>query len=205
MAAPGKILLMKVGHHAILYLAFSFLPCGFGATNLYWCRRPSQQRTSISHVSRRSRSLLSLAYKLDPCPWIGLWILLPDPIFPDFRFLLRFPAANNTKVLFQLPHVPVGDRMLFKHNRKYYSVLQGGMGVELALLEVCGVLLGTPEVSLDLFFPNRRTESSNSNISRISLTPTTSYVSRRCMVRTSISRLFRCWLRDLGFLVLFSS
>ena len=52
-------------------------------------------------------------------------------------------------------------------------------------------------------FPNRRTESSNSNISRSSLTPTTSYVSRRCMVRTSISRLFRCWLRDLGFLVLF--
>ena len=54
-------------------------------------------------------------------------------------------------------------------------------------------------VSLDLFSPNRRTESSNSNISRSSLTPTTSYVSRRCMERTSISRLFRCWLRELCF------
>ena len=51
-------------------------------------------------------------------------------------------------------------------------------------------------------FPNKRTECSNSNISRSSLTTTTSYVSRRCMERTSISRLFRCWLRDLGFLVL---
>ena len=51
-------------------------------------------------------------------------------------------------------------------------------------------------------FPNKRTECWNSNISRSSLTTTTSYVSRRCMERTSISRLFRCWLRDLGFLVL---
>ena len=30
--APGKILLMNVGAHATLYLAFSFLPYGFGAT-----------------------------------------------------------------------------------------------------------------------------------------------------------------------------
>ena len=34
--------------------------------------------------------------------------------FPDLRCFLRFPAANNTKVLFQFPHVPVGDRMLFQ-------------------------------------------------------------------------------------------
>ena len=52
--------------------------------------------------------------------------------------------------------------------------------------------------SLDLFSPNRRRESSNSNISRSSLTPTTFYVSRRCMERMSIFRLFRCWLRDFG-------
>ena len=31
--APGKILLMFVGAHARHFLAFSFLPCGFGATN----------------------------------------------------------------------------------------------------------------------------------------------------------------------------
>ena len=51
------------------------------------------------------------------------------------------------------------------------------------------------------FFPRRRTESSNSHISGSSLTTTTSCVSRRCMERTSISRLFRCWLRSLGFLL----
>ena len=65
------------------------------------------------------------------------------------------------------------------------------------------MVLGTPEVSLDLFFQTKKTETSNSNISRSSLTPTTFYVSRRYMVRTSIFRLFRCWLHDLPFLVLF--
>ena len=38
-------------------------------------------------------------------------------------------------------------------------------------------------------------------ISQEALTSTTSYVSRRCMERMSISRLFRCWLCGLGFLV----
>ena len=32
-SSPGKILLMNGSAHAIHYLAFSFLPCGFGATN----------------------------------------------------------------------------------------------------------------------------------------------------------------------------
>ena len=81
---------------------------------------------------------------------------------------------NNNEALFQLPHVPVGDTMPFNHHTKYYSVLQVGMDVAFPLLEVCGVLLGTPGGLLDLFSPNRRTESSNSNISRSSLTPTTS-------------------------------
>ena len=60
---------------------------------------------------------------------------LVDPFsrsdFPDFRCLLKFPAANNNKVLFQLPLVPVGDRTLFKHNRRHCNVLQGGMDVAL--------------------------------------------------------------------------
>ena len=80
---------------------------------------------------------------------------LQDLIFPDLRSLLKFLATDNNKALFQLPHVPVGDRILFKHHRKYYSVLQDGMDVVLSFLEVCGVLLGKPEVSLDLFLPNR--------------------------------------------------
>ena len=50
-------------------------------------------------------------------------------------------------------------------------------------------------------FPHRETGSSNSNISGSSLTTTTCYVSRRFTERTNISKLSRCWLRDLGFLV----
>ena len=120
-------------------------------------------------------------------------------IIPDLRSLLKFPATISDEALFQLLHVPVGNRILLKHHRKYYSVLQGGMDVAPSFPEVCGVLLGTPGVSMDLLFPNRRTESSNSNISRSSLTPTTSYVPRRCMGRTSLSMLFRCWLRGFVF------
>ena len=45
--APGKILLMNVGAHAMHYLVSSFLPCGFGATSPYWFRRPNQRRTLI--------------------------------------------------------------------------------------------------------------------------------------------------------------
>ena len=52
-----------MGTHAIFYLAFSFLLCGFYATNVYWCRRPSQQRISTSHVLRRSLSVMPHAYK----------------------------------------------------------------------------------------------------------------------------------------------
>ena len=87
-------------------------------------------------------------------------------------------------------------------SRSYNNVLKGGMDVALSFPKACDdVLLGTPGVSLDLFSSNRRTESSNSDISRDSLTPTTFYVSKRCMERTSIFRLFRCWLRDFGSLV----
>ena len=125
-----------------------------------------------------------------------MYILLQALIIPDLRFLLMFPATNNSEALFQLPHVPVGDRILVKHHRRYYSVLQGGMDVAPSFPKACDVSLGTAGVSLDLCSPKRKTEFSNSNISRSTLTPTTSYVSRRCMERTSIFRLFRCWLRN---------
>ena len=140
----GRILLMNMGAHAILYLAFSFQFCGFDATNPYWYRRPRQQRISTSHVLRRSCSEMPHAYKWDACPWIGLLILLADPILPDPRFLLMFPAANNNSVLFQLVFAPAGDRMLFKHNRRCYNVLQGGMDVAPSFPKACDVSLGTP-------------------------------------------------------------
>ena len=74
--------------------------------------------------------------------------------------------------------------MLFKHHHRFYSVLQGGMDVAASFPKACDVLLGTPGVTLELS-PNKRTESSNSNISKDSLTQTTFYVSRKCEHHTS--------------------
>ena len=98
------------------------------------------------------------AYKQDPCPWIGLLILLADPILSDPRFFLMFAAANNSVVPFQLLNVLAGDRVLFTHNRRYYNVLQGGMDAAPFFPEVYDVLLGTPGASLDLFSPERNRE-----------------------------------------------
>ena len=78
--------------------------------------------------------------------------------FQDLRLLLMFPATNNNEAIFQLPNVPVGDRMLSKHYRRYYSILQDGMDVAPSFPKVCDVSPGTPGVSLDRSFPSRRTE-----------------------------------------------
>ena len=83
---------------------------------------------------------------------------MADPILADPRFLLLFPVATNNKVLVQLLNVLAGDRVLFTHNRRYYNVLQGGMDAAPSFLKACGALRGTSEVSLDLFFANKRTE-----------------------------------------------
>ena len=67
-----------------------------------------------------------------------------------------FPAANNNEVPFQLLYAPAGDRVLFRHDRRYYNVLQGGMDVGPSFLKACDVLLGTPEAWWDLFFSRQR-------------------------------------------------
>ena len=113
-----------------------------------------------------------------PCPWIGLWILLQDSINPDLLSLLKFPTTNTNEALFQLPHVPVGDRMLFNHHPRYDSALQVGMDVAISLPGSAVYYLEHQGVSLDQFFASRRTENSNSNISRSYLTTTTFYVSQ---------------------------
>ena len=46
--------------------------------------------------------------------------------------------------------------MLFKHNRRYYNVLQGGMDVVPSFPKACDVSLGTPGAPLDLFSPDQR-------------------------------------------------
>ena len=56
---------MNVDAHAILYLACSFQLCDFDASFLYWCRKPKQQRISISHVTRRSGLEMPHAHKWD--------------------------------------------------------------------------------------------------------------------------------------------
>ena len=88
-----------------------------------------------------------------------MYILFQALIIPDLRFLLMFPATNNSEALFQLPHVPVGDRILVKHHRRYYSVLQGGMDVAPSFPKACDVLLGTPGVSLDVLQTEQRVQT----------------------------------------------
>ena len=58
-------------------------------------------------------------------------------------------------MLFQLPHIPAGDSMLFKLHRKFYSVLQGGMDAAPSFPKACDVLLRTPGALLDLFSPDK--------------------------------------------------
>ena len=55
--------------------------------------------------------------------------------------------------------------MLFKHNRRCYSVLQDGMDVAPSFPKDCDVLLGTPGALLDLFSPGKGTENLNQAIS----------------------------------------
>ena len=78
---------------------------------------------------------------------------LADSILPDPHFFLMFPAANNNSVLFQLLYTPAGDRMLFKHNRRYHNVLQG-WSLPFRRLAMY-LLLGTPAGWWDLFSPDK--------------------------------------------------
>ena len=98
----------------------------------------------------------------DPCPWIALG--RSDPSGPSLP-----PVVN--KVLVQLLNVLAGDRVLFTHNRRYYNVLQGGMDVVVSFPKACDALLGTPGSLLDLFSPDKGTESPSSIISKKTLGP----------------------------------
>ena len=98
-------------------------------------------------------------------------------------------------------HTFLLETILFRHHRRYYSVLQGGMDVALSFPEACGVLFGTQGAWLDLFLQTEEQKGQTQKSQGSSLTTTTSYVSSKCMERTRISRLFRCRLRGLlGYL-----
>ena len=92
--------------------------------------------------------------------------------------------------------------MATAQDMEFLTVLQDGMDVAPSFPKAFDVLLGTPKGLLDLSSPDKGIENSNSNIPKDTLTPTL-YVSKRCMTRTSFFRLFRCWLRDFVYLVLF--
>ena len=81
--AQGKILLMNVGAHAIFYLAFSVQLCDLDATNPCWYRRPVSKgsRPHMFYDVPVQRSHMPTSGT--PCSWVGLLILLADPILPD--------------------------------------------------------------------------------------------------------------------------
>ena len=76
------------------------------------------------------------------------------------------PATDYDELLFLLPNVVVGDRVLFTHNRGFSNVLQCGTGAAPSFPRVYVVLLGTPWALLDLFSPDKGTGNPNSNISK---------------------------------------
>ena len=108
--------------------------------------------------------------------------LLADPICPGPRFLLMSPAANNNVLLFQLLNVLAGDRVLFTHQPQILQRSTGWYG--------CSPFLTGGLRCITWEHPGP-------------WTTTISFVSRKCMERTSFFKLSRCWLRDLDSLVHF--
>ena len=110
--ALGKTLLMNVGAHAILYLAFSFLLCGFDATNL--------QETQLAKELDLTCSTTFLFSDA------SFWQIR---FFQIFHFLLMIPTACNNEAPFRFLHTAAGVRVPFIHSLRHYNVLQGGMDV----------------------------------------------------------------------------
>ena len=68
--------------------------------------------------------------------------------------------------------------------------------------KACDVLLRTPGASLDLFLQDKGNREFKLNDLKKTWI-TTSFVFTRCMERASFFKLFRCWLRDFVYLVVF--
>ena len=201
---PGKILEMNVSARAKHYRASSVLPCSFRPTNPYWCRRP-QSAKDIDLICFKTFPI-----KAATCSHIGPmtldWPVDPFARFDHFRSSLSREVPSDDH---QRDALPASTRSRWKQNtiQAPPQVLQRITGCD-----GCGPFLSgglrcvtNTRGLIGSVFPHKRTESSNSNISRSSLTPTTFSVSRRYMVRTSISRLFMCWLHDLFFLYFLES
>ena len=113
-----------------------------------------------------------------------------------------FPAANNNEVLFQLLYALAGDKVLFMHEHRKNNVLQGGMDVAPPFRRLAIYYFEHPGLVGSVFSRQRNREFKLKYLKK-SWTTTTSFVSRKCMERTSFFKLFRCWLRDFDSLVPF--
>ena len=146
---PKRIFYLNTVARVITCRASALLSSGFSRANLFLVQE-TQPAKDIDLTCFKTFPI-----KAATCLQVGA-MSLDWPVDPCARFdhsrsslslsLLRFPATINGETLFQLPDVPVGNRILFKHHRKYYSVLQVGMGVAPSFLKACDVLLGTPGV-----------------------------------------------------------
>ena len=126
--------------------------------------------------------------------------LVAVPTLPDPRFLLVLPAVHHNEVPFPLLDLLARDTVLFKHNRGSHIVLQGGMDVAPSFPKVCDVLPGTPGGSLGLFSRQRNIESKLNYLQKF-WTTTMSFVSTKCMERTSFFKPSWYWLCDFDYLV----
>ena len=166
-----------------------YCPMGYNKAVLSWFRRFSQAEVSTCPAIRQYRLRPPHALKRDPCFWSGQWTQLQDLIYPGLAPPKRTPMVFTKQVLVLRLYTPVGGGMLLIHLR-YNMVLQIAIHVVAFLSAACAVLPGTREDLFDRFFPRRKTESSNTIISRSSWTATTSCVFRKFMGKTNSSRLF---------------
>ena len=100
-------------------------------------------------------------------------IFLQDPIYPYLPCLFRRTTTRRSSSFHTFPL-----------ETEHRSVAQVGMDVAVSFLKAVQTVR----------------HKASSNISGRFLTPTTSHISRRCMERTSISRLSRCRLHDFDSL-----
>ena len=118
----------------------------------------------------------AFAHKWSPCFCSGQWTQLQDLIYAGVTPPKRTPLVDKMQVL-----------VLWRRDAFHPPQVQHCV----ADRDTCGrcvVLPGTREDLLDLFFPSRITESSNTIISRTSWT-----------VKTNSSRRFKLWQPVFGF------
>ena len=199
-AGPGKILLVIVVAHAILYLASS---------SLLWLRF-SQSFVLQGTPSAKDVDLTcSLTFLLKDATCLPAGPTSLDwPVNP-------FSRSDSTGPLLP-PDVPSGEQQRVAlpasvHSRWRQDALHaqpqilqrttGWDGCGPFLSEGLRCITWNTGASLDPFSPDKGTESPNSTISKNFWTTTTSFGSRKCMERTSFFKLSRSWVHDFDSLV----